>query len=390
MSKPSTILSVLGTRPEIIKLSPLLPRLSQLCERSLIVHSGQHYSYEMDALFFEELQLPRPDYTLQIGRADLGANEQLARMLYGLEPILAKEQPNLVIVQGDTNTTLAGALAAVKCGIPVVHLEAGCRSFNRAMPEEINRVMIDHIAQLLLAPDKIALQNLRAEGCHNHAELYLAGSTGLEACRRAASLGWKRPLLSELGVAPGHYLTMTLHRAENTTTQVLPGLVKVINALAEDWPIVFPVHPRTEAALDRQNLAFSKRVIQLKPLGYLDMLQLISQARVALTDSGGLQEEAAALGTPVLVLRNETEWVYLVEAGKAALVGNAYPQSLNRIKDALQPECLKTMQQAQIPLPSNMIENIVQIIADFTGRAVPSAPAQDITQDIIGKNYVQV
>ncbi len=365
MRNPATVLSVLGTRPEIIKLSCLLPRLAEVSERSVIVHSGQHYSYEMDALFFEELQLPRPDYTLNAGAAGVGPGEQTARMLSGLEPILQREQPDLVIVQGDTNTTLAGTLAAVKLGIPVLHLEAGCRSFNRNMPEEINRVLVDHVASLLLAPDEAALANLRAENCQAQASLHLVGSTGIEACLRASKLTSERPLLAALGLHPQKYLALTLHRAENTLPEVLPGLVKLINELALDQPVVFPLHPRTKACLDKYGLTLGPGVITLNPLGYLDMICLVSQAQALLTDSGGLQEEAAALGTPVLVLRNETEWSYLIKAGAAVLVGNTYPLTLDKLCDGLQPLRLAAMRDAVVEMPLNTTQAVLDVIAGF-------------------------
>jgi UDP-N-acetylglucosamine 2-epimerase (non-hydrolysing) len=365
MKKPLAIMTVLGTRPEIIKLSPILPRLTEICERSIVVHSGQHYSYEMDSIFFEELQLPKADYLLKAGSAGAGPSVQTARMLAGLEPILQEEQPALVIVQGDTNTTLAGALAASKLHIPVLHLEAGCRSFNRAMPEEINRVIVDHISQLLLAPDQSALDNLKNEGCDQNADLYMVGSSGLEACMRAAQLAWQRPLLRELGLDQQPYLVLTLHRAENTTLETLPGLVETINDLAKDWPIVFPVHPRTKAALEKGRFQLSKGVIQLEPVGYLDMLHLVSQAKALLTDSGGLQEEAAVLNTPVMVLRNETEWSYLVKAGAALLVGNTYPETLYTLRHNLQPRWLEDMQNASIPMPPSVADATLNIIASF-------------------------
>jgi UDP-N-acetylglucosamine 2-epimerase (non-hydrolysing) len=366
-----TLVVVLGTRPEVIKFSPLLPRLPEICDRLVVVHSGQHYSYEMDALFFEELDLAPPQYRLNAGSAGLGPGEQTARMLSGLEPLLKKEQPVLTLVQGDTNTTLAGALASIKLGIPVLHLEAGCRSFNRAMPEEINRIMVDHVAQLLLAPDETARQNLIAEGCHHQAAIHVVGSTGLEACRRAVELARHRPIFDELELTTGGYLVLTLHRAENTTPQILPGLVKTINRLALDRPVVFPVHPRTETMLNQLGLRLSPQVICLKALGYLDMIGLISQAQAVLTDSGGLQEEAAVLGCPVFVLRKETEWRYLVEAGKAVLAGNTYPAALEACEYYLQPARLYSLKKAAIPVPPDISGTILSIIADFTGLSVP-------------------
>src|SRR5262245_45567801 len=313
------VLTVLGTRPEITKLSPVIPLLSQSFEH-VLVHSGQHYSYEMDALFFEELSLPAPDYLLNVGSASHG--EQTARMLSRLEPILLQERPAAVVVQGDTNTTFSGALAAAKLHIPVIHIEAGCRSFNRAMPEELNRVLVDHMSSLLFAPDAESHRNLLAEGI-DQAQIHLVGSTAIDACERNQHYASRSTVLERLEVTPGSYLALTLHRAENTEPAVLPGILEALDALSEQHTIVFPVHPRTEAALAAQKLAMPPRLRICPPLGYIDMLRLVSAARAVLTDSGGVQEEAATLGVPALVLRQETEWQELVDAGIHTLAGNS-------------------------------------------------------------------
>jgi UDP-N-acetylglucosamine 2-epimerase (non-hydrolysing) len=340
------VLTILGTRPEIVKLSPLIPLLGERFAH-VLVHSGQHYSCEMDSVFFRELRLPSPDYALAVGSASHG--EQTARMLARLEPILLAERPDLVLVQGDTNTTLAGGLCAAKLGIRVAHLEAGCRSFNRAMPEELNRVVVDHLSALLLAPDAAARHNLLAEGLPP-GQVKLIGSSAIDAVRRNWPLAEAATILDRLELAADEYLALTLHRAENTAPERLPGIVSALNQLATRHVIVFPVHPRTAQALATQGLALSRRIRSCEPLGYLDMLRLVGSAGALLTDSGGLQEEAAVLGTPALVLRNETEWRYLVDAGTHILVGNTEESIAAGGSHWLQPDALARLRSADVPL----------------------------------------
>jgi UDP-N-acetylglucosamine 2-epimerase (non-hydrolysing) len=360
------ILTVLGTRPEIIKLSPLIPLLRKRFEH-VLVHSGQHYSYAMDAIFFRELDLPPADYTLAVGSASHG--QQTAQMLERLEPILLAERPDLVLVQGDTNTTLAGGLCAAKLGIPVAHLEAGCRSFNRRMPEELNRVVVDHLSTLLFAPDQAAQANLRAEGLPEE-QLRLIGSSSIDAVRRNHSFAAASGILDRLQLEPQSYLLLTLHRAENTEPDCLPGIVRALAAIAEEHPIVFPIHPRTAAAVEQQGLSLPARVRTCEPLGYLDMLKLAGSARALLTDSGGLQEEAAALGTPALILRNETEWRYLVDAGVHVLVGNSYESIVAGARAWLWEEGLAQLRAARAPLWQGASERACTAIATFFDRAL--------------------
>ncbi len=353
------VLTVLGTRPEIIKLSPLIPLLEQRFDH-ILVHSGQHYSYEVDAIFFEELNLPKPRYTLGVGSAQHG--EQTARILSRLEPILLDERPDLVLVQGDTNTTMAGALCAAKLGMPVVHLEAGGRSFNRAMPEELNRIIVDHIAEILLAADEIAAANLRAEGLPE-ARIHVIGSTAIDAALCHRERAAQRAILQQLELTPQRYVMLTLHRAENTEPATLPGIVRALNELAEQYQIVFPVHPRTSAALERQGLQLSPRILATRPLGYLDTLCLVQSAQALLTDSGGLQEEAAVLGTPILLVRNETEWRYLIDAGVAVLIGNRYESILEGAASWLSPAGLTQLRAARSPIISGATERAVSVMA---------------------------
>jgi UDP-N-acetylglucosamine 2-epimerase (non-hydrolysing) len=359
------VLTFLGTRPEIIKLSPLIPLLQERFDH-VLVHSGQHYSYQMDAVFFRELGLPPADYTLGVGSGSHGA--QTARMLLGLEPILQQERPDMVLVQGDTNTTLAGGLAAAKLGIPVAHLEAGCRSFNRAMPEELNRVVVDHLATLLLAPDAAAERNLLNEGLPPE-RIVTVGSSSIDAVRRNQRFAESSSILRRLELEPGAYLALTLHRAENTAPETLPGIVRALGEIAAEVPIIFPIHPRTAAALERDGLRLAPGIRVCEPLGYLDTLRLVGAARALLTDSGGLQEEAAALGTPALILRNETEWRYLVDAGVHRLVGNSYEALRDGLRAALAPEALAALRAAEAPLWPGASERACAAMARYLAAA---------------------
>ena len=320
-----TVCTVLGTRPEIIKLAPLSPLLDgQPGLKQILLHTGQHYSLAMDAVFFAELGLRGVDVQLAVGSASHGV--QTAAILTGVETAIQQHDIGLLLVLGDTNSTLGAALAAAKLAVPVVHIEAGCRSFVRTMPEEINRVLVDHCSAQLLAPNESARRQLLAEGLPDR-DITVVGSTAIDAARAFAPRSQGRSIVADslgrLGLpADAPYLTCTVHRAENTTPEVLPGLLRGLSRLAEQYPILWPVHPRTRRILDELTLPVPPQIVLLPPVGYLDMLALLSNARALCTDSGGLQEEAYALGTPVLILRNETEWTYLLDGGCAVLLGN--------------------------------------------------------------------
>lgn len=359
-----TMLTVLGTRPEIIKLSPLLPLLSSRW-RHVLVHTGQHYDHALDGIFFEELRLRPPDVRLDVGSGSHG--EQTARMLLALEPILIRLRPDAVLVQGDTNTTLAGALAASKLGIPLIHLEAGCRSFNRRMPEEINRVLVDHCAELLLAADETAQQHLLAEGL-SRSRIALVGSTALDACLRSVRFANNSAVLQQLQLTSRSYLLATIHRAENTAPEVLPGLIATLNQLARERALVVPLHPRTAAAMNAQGLSFAPQVRVCPPLGYLDMLQLLRHAQAVLTDSGGLQEEAGALNVPLLILRHETEWSYLVQSGKALLVGNQPASIMAHVAELDDTGLLRMRARAQAPATGAAQRSITAIAKWFAAQ----------------------
>jgi UDP-GlcNAc3NAcA epimerase len=309
-------LTVLGARPQFIKAGPLSAALRR-ANQEIVVHTGQHYDYGMSDVFFEELGLPQPDYNLGVGSGPQGC--QTAAMLSGLERLILQDRPDMVIVYGDTNSTLAGALAASKLHIPVAHVEAGLRSFNRRMPEEINRVVADHLSAYLFVPSQGARAQLAREGITSG--VHVVGDIMLDAVltHRARAAECSR-FPASLGLEPRGYYLATVHRAENTDDEArLRGILEGLNAL--DLPVVVPLHPRTSKQLAAFGLDTGENVTPLEPLGYLDMMQLQAQSAGVLTDSGGLQKEAYYLEVPCVTLRDETEWVETIDAGWNVLAG---------------------------------------------------------------------
>lgn len=311
------LITVVGARPQFIKASVVSRRLRACPDvREVLVHTGQHFDAAMSEVFFAELELPPPHYHLGIGPGSHGA--QTGRMLEALDALLQTERPARVLVYGDTNSTLAGALAAAKLHLPVAHIEAGLRSFNRAMPEEINRVMTDHLADLLFAPTPTAVNNLVREGIAADI-IHKVGDVMYDVavnCREKAERN--SGLLERLELSSKRYILATIHRAENTDdTARLQAIFGGLAMAAREVPVVLPLHPRTRNALARHDLrgAASRRLRLIEPVGYLDMLTLIMHARLVATDSGGLQKEAFFHRVPCVTLRSETEWVELVEAG---------------------------------------------------------------------------
>jgi UDP-N-acetylglucosamine 2-epimerase len=312
------VVTVVGARPQFIKAAAVSRELRK-AHQEILVHTGQHYDYEMSGIFFDGLELPAPDINLEVGSGPHGS--QTGAMLAKIEEILLAERPDCVLVYGDTNSTLAGALAASKLSVPVAHVEAGLRSFNRRMPEEINRVVADHLSDVLFCPSETAVANLAAEGVSRN--VHLVGDVMLDV------LGWaldrarttKAGVLGRLGVRDGAYVLLTVHRSENTDNLAqLADILAAVNAL--DEPVVFPVHPRTRKMMAGAGSRLEPHVQMIDPLGYLDMVGVSSAARLILTDSGGLQKEAYWLGVPCITLREETEWVETVDAGWNVLVGS--------------------------------------------------------------------
>jgi UDP-N-acetylglucosamine 2-epimerase (non-hydrolysing) len=317
---------IIGTRPEIIKTSPIIRECSKRELDYLIIHTNQHYEYELDKIFFDDLQLPQPLYNLNIGSDLHGA--QTGKMLKEIEKVLLEEKPNIVLVQGDTNTTLAGALASVKLHIPVGHVESGMRSFDRKMPEEINRVLVDHSSDYLFCPTNTAQKNLLREGIDKN-RLYLVGDTIVDAITQNSYIVDKKStILSKLHISSKKYFLLTLHRAENVDSKKnLQNIVISIERILNDFdiPIVFPVHPRTLKRLTEYELKEKVEQIQnlqlIEPVGYFDFLKLEKNAEFVLTDSGGVQEECCILGTKCVTLREQTEWIETIDVGANMLVG---------------------------------------------------------------------
>lgn len=320
------ILTVVGARPQFIKAWPVSQALGRLNISEFIVHTGQHYDERMSEVFFRELGIPRPGINLEVGSGNHG--QQTGAMLQKLEPIVLEQQPDAVLVYGDTNSTLAAALAAVKLHIPIVHIEAGLRSFNRRMPEEHNRVLTDHCSALLLCPTPTAIKNLAREGLTQG--VHLVGDVMQDALLAAHAKAGAPTALA--GAAPGQYFLATIHRADNTDD---PTLLREIFLGLQDLPlpVVLPAHPRLRARLDGLRLDFSPAQIRLiEPLGYLEMVRAVAGARGVLTDSGGLQKEAFWLGVPCVTLREETEWIETLANGANRLAG----ASATRIREAVQ------------------------------------------------------
>jgi len=326
------ICSIVGARPQFVKLAPLEKRFKKWCQH-MVVHTGQHYDYEMSQVFFRGLKLSEPDYNLGVG--SLSHGHQTGEMLKKCEEVLVFESPDLVLVYGDTNTTLAGALATSKLNMKLGHIEAGMRSYRKDTPEEINRLLTDHLSDLLFCPTGTSVSNLRREGREEGG--HLVGDVMLEALEDNISIARSSSKISEeLSLKPKGYLLLTVHRAENTdNAQNLASIVKAVSHLSQK--VVFPMHPRVEKMLKQfdlyENLSSETHLILSPPLSYLDMLKLIENASAVLTDSGGLQKEACYLQTPCITLRNETEWVETVESGANVLVGTEVDRILGAVED---------------------------------------------------------
>ena len=313
------IACIVGARPQFIKLAPLSREIRKK-HKEVIIHTGQHYDQELSEIFFKELKIPEPGYNLEVGSGEQG--RQSGEMLIRIEEVLQFEKPDWAIVFGDTNSTLAGALAAAKLHILLAHVEAGMRSYNNSMPEEINRKVTDHLSQLLFCPSKNAVNNLRKEGLNKG--VYLVGDLMQEALAENIKVaGRKSKILKRLRLPPKGFYLVTIHRAENTDSRTrLEELASLLSKL--DRKTIFPIHPRTKKCLQEyglwSKLSRFKNLVMLEPVGYLDMLVLEQSARMVLTDSGGVQREAYFLGTPCVILRNETEWSEMI--GKSLKLAN--------------------------------------------------------------------
>jgi UDP-N-acetylglucosamine 2-epimerase (non-hydrolysing) len=316
------VLHVVGARPNFPKIAPLVAALARCGIRQRLVHTGQHFDERMSGIFFEELGLPRPDVWLGAGAGSHA--EQTARVMVGFERALAEARPRpaLVVVPGDVNSTAAAALVAAKVGVPIAHLEAGLRSFDRSMPEEVNRVVTDHLSDLLLTPSPDADENLRREGIDG-ARVACVGNLMVDTLHAHLPRARALRVPAAMGLEPGRYAVATLHRPSNVDDPAALGrILSALAGIAAEVPVIFPAHPRTRERLagpDAARAAAALRVIE--PLGYVELLSLTSAAGVVLTDSGGLQEEATALGVPCLTLRDRTERPITVSEGTNEVVG---------------------------------------------------------------------
>lgn len=314
----TVILSIVGARPQFIKCAPLSKKIREWCTE-ILVHTGQHYDENMSDVFFSELGISHPDYNLQVGSGPHG--EQTGKMLEAIEKILLDKKPDMVLVYGDTNSTIAGSLAASKLHIPIAHVEAGLRSYDRRMPEEINRVLTDHVSDLLFCPTQTAVRNLEKEGVTKG--VFITGDVMVDAQHLALPVARKKStILSTIGITEGEYYLSTVHRPSNTDCK--ENLFSIMESFSELlYPVVFPIHPRTKKFLDKFGIEINKfsNIKVIHPQSYLDMVRLLDGCRLVLTDSGGLQKEAYTLKKPCLTLRDTTEWVETVNDGWNVLTG---------------------------------------------------------------------
>jgi UDP-N-acetylglucosamine 2-epimerase (non-hydrolysing) len=355
------IATIFGTRPEIIKLSPLIPLLDAEFDQ-ILIHTGQHYSYNMDKIFFEELKIRGCDYTLMIGSGTHA--QQTGSMIIKLEEVLLKEKPDLVIVQGDTNSTLAGAITASKLQIKVAHVEAGCRSFDRRMPEEINRILVDNISDYLFVPDGNALKNLETSE-YDPEKIYLVGNTSIDACFRASKM-FDSNSLEKYELKKHNYIVFTLHRQENTSYKKLKEIIRALNVISTKIEVIFPVHLRTRKLIKEKGININDNVQLTDPLGYKDFIGLLSNSKFVMTDSGGIQEEAVLLNVPCLILRDNTEWLDYVEKGKNILIGTDFKKIVDIVINILEDnDKLDNMKLIEADVNQGASKYIVSILKDL-------------------------
>lgn len=359
------IASVVGARPNFIKLIPIHKAFNDILDHT-IIHTGQHYDYELSEIFFKEFNLPKPNFDLEIGSGN--SCFQIGEMIKKLEQIFLQAHFDLVLVYGDTNSTFSGALAATKCNIGVAHVEAGLRSFDRRMPEEINRILTDHLSQYLFAPTQTAVNNLNREGLSER--VVYTGDISVEIIKEAVRLATKSKILDQLQLAPKSYVLFTMHRAENTVSE--NNLMSVLRAfeILSEIQILFPIHPRTEKVLKEKNLykrlEKCQNVRLMKPVGYIDFIKLMQNAKKIMTDSGGIQKEAYLLSVPCVTIRKNTEWIETVEVG------------WNRLTDTDTGKIVQAMREwmpTQNPKPilgmgqtSNIIKDLITSVADGNRR----------------------
>jgi UDP-N-acetylglucosamine 2-epimerase (non-hydrolysing) len=327
------IMSVVGARPNFVKIAPLIRRFSERKIAHMLIHTGQHYDYDMSRVFFSDLDIPEPDMNLGVGSGTHAV--QTGRIMAALEKVLLAEQPDLTVVVGDVNSTIAAALASVKLGIPVAHVEAGYRSFDMHMPEEINRVLVDRISQLLFAPTENAVLNLMNEGTKRES-VHFVGNIMIEVLLSHRGKADQSTILDQLSLTEKEYCVATVHRPQNVNDPA--RLKSILEAFSQSpLPVIFPAHPRTKVAIDRCGLNYllESSISLITPLGYLDFMRLLSASACVLTDSGGVQEEALMLQVPCVTLRETTERIETIEAGGNRLCSLKKDHILTSLHEAL-------------------------------------------------------
>ena len=366
-SRPIRVLAVAGARPNFMKIAPLLEELrSRDCFETLLVHTGQHYDAAMSESFFRDLGIPEPDVNLGVGSGSHG--EQTAEVLRKIEQLLEEKRPDVVVVVGDVNSTLAATLAAVKLEIPVAHVESGLRSFDRKMPEEINRVMTDVVSEWLFTTEPAAELNLIREGVAPE-RIHFVGNVMIDTLLANVDRSRELDTLERLELTPQGYAVLTLHRPSNVDDPAkLQGIFSVLEEINRELPILFPVHPRTRAALERLLGGRTPKLRMTEPLGYLDFLRLMADARMVLTDSGGIQEETTALGVSCITLRDNTERPVTVDEGTNTIVG-ADPEAIRAaVREALDGNAKK----GRIPAlwDGRAAARIVDVLARDVGQRI--------------------
>lgn len=321
------IATIVGARPQFIKYAGLSKEILKN-HNEILIHTGQHYDYELSKIFFDQLHIPTPDYNLNIHENSHG--KQTGKIIIEIEKVLLKEKPDLTIVFGDTNSTLAGSLASVKLHIPIAHVEAGLRSFNKTMPEEINRILTDHMSEILFAPTNHAISNLKNEGITKN--VFHVGDIMYDYLIKITKIIDKSKILQEKNLKSKEYILFTMHRQSNTDN--LSNITNIISALSSvDETIIFSAHPRTLKIINKHNIQIGKNIIILKPIGYFDFLHLEKNAKKIITDSGGIQKEAYIFKVPCITLREDTEWVETVDDDWNILVGASKEKIINAINN---------------------------------------------------------
>ncbi|HOK05307.1 MAG TPA: UDP-N-acetylglucosamine 2-epimerase (non-hydrolyzing) [Victivallales bacterium] len=364
------ILTIIGARPQFIKAAALSAKIAELQKKAnnieeIIVHTGQHYDTEMSDVFFKELHIPREKYNLKVGSASHAI--QTAKIMSKLENIIETEKPDFTLLYGDTNSTLAGAITAAKLKIKIAHIEAGLRSFNKNMPEEINRIVTDHLSSLNFCPTKTALENLRKEGLAKTARLVGDIMYDIALIFTKISENFSNKILNKFKLQKKNFILMTCHRAENTDDlKNLKEIISAANQLSQNLPIIFPIHPRTKKIIIKNRITLSKNIILSKPLSYIQSITLQKNAKILLTDSGGMQKEAFFFNTPCITFRNETEWVETVKTGMNIVTG----ANSKKIIDAFAIFAKKKLKKfkSHIYGDGNTAEKILKILNEYSGK----------------------